>query len=82
MSLTIITFTIVAYSIQIFTTTTHTYAQDPSAFHNKILQSKNCNTFAPIAMELFCRRLTDADKTGYKSEGLLSFEQDLQSPLK
>ena len=82
MTLTIISFTILVYSFQIFSTNIHTYAQNPVAFQNRTLQTKNCNVFPANSMKSFCRKLTDNNGGNYKSEELLSFEQDLQSSKK
>lgn len=79
--LTIIAFTSVIYSFQFFTTTIHIYAQNPVAFRNKILLTQDCNIFFQTSLKKICVELTNTKPT-YRDKSLLSFEQDLQSPMK
>ncbi len=82
MILSIVTFTAVAYSFQLFTTTIHAYAQNPLTFQSSGIQPANCNIFDHTSLKSLCHGLTDNDKISYTSEELLSFEQDLQSSTK
>jgi hypothetical protein len=82
MMFTIITFTIIFYSIQTFTTNIHDYAQNPLTFRSEILQTKNCKIFAKTALNVLCRGITTDEDTNYKPYELLSFEQDVQSSVK
>jgi hypothetical protein len=82
MILTIVALTVIIYSFQIFTTTIHAYAQNPLTVHDSVLQTENCTIFSQTSLRSFCHGLTDSDRLSYKSVGLLSFEQDLQSSIK
>src|ERR1700729_3849941 len=80
--LTVVTFTIVAYSFQVFTTEIHIYAQNPLAFQTNVLDSENCSIFSKGSIRYLCRGLTDSDSINYTPRSLLSFEQDLHNPIK
>jgi hypothetical protein len=82
MILTVVAFTVVIYSFQVFTTNIHAYAQNPLTVHDNALQMENCKIIPQAALRSFCHGLTDSDRLSYKSVRLLSFEQDLQSSIK
>ena len=82
MILTVVAFTVVIYSFQIFTTNIHAYAQNPLTIQDSALQMENCKIFSQTSLRSFCHGLTDSDRLNYKSMRLLSFEQDLQSSIK
>jgi hypothetical protein len=82
MIITVVAFTVIIYSFQLFTTNIHAYAQNPLTIHDSTLQMENCTIFSQTSLRSFCYGLTDSDRLSYKSVLLLSFEQDLQSSIK
>ena len=81
MIFTIVTFTILVYSFQLITIGLHAYSEKPIAFQNTGWQNINCNIFIGSSVETFCNGVLSKGST-YKPDTLLSFEQDLQMPMK
>lgn len=79
--LTIVTFTILVYSFQIFTTTVHAYAANPVSIQSEVVKTQNCRVFVEFSIRHLCRGLTN-NHSPYISAPSLSLEQDIQSSMK
>jgi hypothetical protein len=75
MILTIITFTIVAYTIQTATTTIYSYTNNPTLFKNKVHYNL-CEVISRSPLSI-CNRISNNSIKNYEDYSLLSFEHDL-----
>lgn len=78
--LTIITLTIIAYSIQIVTTSLYAYSDKPAALKYTAVEADNCKNFSYITSMYLCNGARRNYQT-YSPEPSLSVEQALQNPI-
>ena len=72
--LTIISFTVLLFSLQKITFTLHAYADNPTTFHNIVLQERSCHNFSQKVLLYLCSE-ESITKPNYAS----SLEQDLHN---
>jgi hypothetical protein len=77
--LTIITVTILLYSVQVSATNIYAFANKPSSFKNKLVKVSMCTGFARTSLQHICEGIQNANSASYNSNVLLSSEQDLQN---
>jgi len=76
MMITIVFTTFLVYGFQIVTSNLYLYANNPSAFQNK-MQTKLCGEFAGNSFIYICKNTQSFNIKFYGATSLLSFEQDL-----
>lgn len=77
--LTIVTTTILLYTLQVTATNIYTYANRPSLFKDKLIKVSMCTGIEKTSLQEICEGIQDTSSTGYNSSDLVSSEQDLQS---
>src|SRR6266567_57566 len=70
--LTVIIITILAYGFQTTTADIHTYAANPTALKNSVLQIKSCNDFSKTSLTYICKGVQDNGENNDQSGVLLS----------
>jgi hypothetical protein len=77
--LTLMTVTILLYSVQASATNIYAYASKPSSFKNKLIKVSLCTGFVGTSLQHICQGIQNNSGINYNSNELLSSQQDLHS---
>src|ERR1700685_904139 len=73
--LTIVTTTILLYTLQMTATNIYTYASKPSLVKNKLIKVSMCTGIEKNSLQQICEGLQNNNSTVYNSNDLVSSEQ-------